>query len=158
MVGDASCHPKSVVESCLSTMAIPLSFIIKNQSEVDGLGVFFAMDHSRLVVISKGRYVVCLWLQEIALLEQLPPYGWSFLFPSENDFLFEWHFRDHIDEAVLGLDGEGATVTRVEVEEKMPGLVEVFLLENGVDVVLDDLGIRPEALVVHAVVTDVSGC
>lgn len=116
------------------------------------------MDHSRLVVISKRGHVVGLWLKKIALLEQLPPDSWSFLFPSENDFLFKWHFGDHIDEAVLSLDGEGATVARVEVEEKMPGLVEVFLLENGVDVVLDDLGVRPDALVVHAVVTDVSGC
>lgn len=134
------------------------SFIIKNQSEVYGFGVFLAMDHSWLVVISKRRHVVGLWFQKIALLEQLPAYGWSFLFLSEDDFLFEWHFWDHIDEAMFGLDGKGATVARVEVEEKMPGLVRVLILENGVDVVLDDLGVRPEALVVHAVVTDVSGC
>lgn len=116
------------------------------------------MDHSRLIVISKRRHIVSLWLQKIALLEQLPAYGWSFLFPSEDDFLFEWHFWDHIDEAVFGLDGEGATVARVEIEEKMSGLIGVLILENSVDVVLDDLGVRPEALVVHAVVADVSGC
>ena len=115
------------------------------------------MDHSRLVVVPQRGHVVGLRLEEVALLEQLPPNSRALLFPAEDCFLSERHFGDDVDEAVLGLDGEGAAVAGVEVEEKVARLIGALVLQDGVDVVLDDLGVRPEELVVHAVVADVSG-
>lgn len=46
------------------------------------------MDHPRLVVVSKGGDIVGLWLQEIALFQQLPS-DLAFLLPSWDDFLLE---------------------------------------------------------------------
>lgn len=57
---------------------------------------------------------------------------------------------------MFGLDGEGAIVAGVKVKEKMRWIMGLFIPQDGVDAILDDLCVRSESLVVHAVIADVS--